>query len=141
MRIVIISFLSGILFAAGLVVSGMTLPTKVTGFLDVTGAWDPSLMFVMMGGIAANAVLFRIARRRGSPLVGNFFRVSPKTMIDAKLIAGSVLFGMGWGLGGVCPGPALVAVASGAVPMLVFTGAMIAGFFIYSRIDEDQFDC
>jgi uncharacterized membrane protein YedE/YeeE len=141
MRTVVISFIAGLLFAAGLVLSGMTLPEKVAGFLDITGQWDPSLMFVMVGGIAVNALLFRLARRRGAPLIGPFFRVSPRTLIDGRLIAGSVLFGIGWGLGGVCPGPAFVSVASGALPLVVFTAAMLTGFFLFSRIDEDQFDC
>ena len=112
------ALLIGLTFGIGLCLSGMTLPSKVIGFLDVGGAWDPSLAFVMGGAIAVGLVLFRLARPRLAP---------PSSRIDRDLVAGSVLFGVGWGLVGYCPGPALVALASLEPKALVFVAAMIAG--------------
>lgn len=108
----------GFLFGIGLCLSGMTLPSKVIGFLDFTGAWDPSLAFVMAGAIGVGFFFFRRARSRLAP---------PSTRIDPALVGGSVLFGIGWGLVGYCPGPALAAIASGEPKALTFVAAMIAG--------------
>ncbi len=108
----------GLLFGAGLALSGMTSPAKVQGFLDITGAWDPSLAFVMAGAIGIGLVLFRIARRRLPP---------PSHRVDPALIGGSVLFGIGWGLVGYCPGPALTALGSLDPKALTFVAAMLAG--------------
>src|SRR6185295_7370618 len=100
----------------GLAVSGMTRPSKVVGFLDVFGAWDASLAFVMVGAIGVHAVLQRVIARRGSPLFEDRFHLPTRRDVDARLLAGAAVFGVGWGLGGFCPGPGLVAAASGAVP-------------------------
>ncbi|NLH79227.1 MAG: YeeE/YedE family protein [Phyllobacteriaceae bacterium] len=108
----------GLAFGLGLCLSGMTSPAKVQGFLDLGGAWDPSLAFVMGGAIAVGAVLFRLARRRLAPV---------STRIDRRLVAGSLLFGIGWGLVGYCPGPALAAIGSLDPKALAFVAAMIAG--------------
>lgn len=118
----------GSLFGAGLVVSGMTQPAKVIGFLDVTGAWDPSLAFVMAGAIAVYAPVYhRVFRPRlqldmPSPL---------PTRIDARLLLGAAIFGIGWGIGGFCPGPAITSLGAGAVPALVVVGAMLAGMLLH----------
>ena len=108
----------GLLFGAGLALSGMTSPAKVQGFLDISGAWDPSLAFVMAGAIGIGLVLFRVARRRLPP---------PSHRIDPALVGGSVLFGVGWGLVGYCPGPALTALGSLDPKALTFVAAMLAG--------------
>jgi uncharacterized membrane protein YedE/YeeE len=118
---------SGLLFGLGLGVSGMTLPSKVIGFLDVTGDWDPSLALVMMGALAVHFVLFRLVRRRPSPIFDTKFHVPTRTDLDGRLVAGAALFGVGWGLGGYCPGPGLVSAATGSVPALTFVLAMSLG--------------
>lgn len=125
-------FASGLLFAAGLVLSGMTKPAKVAGFLDVTGAWDPSLMFVMVGAIGVHAILFRVITRRATPVLGGTFHIPAKKPVDARLVVGSVIFGVGWGLTGICPGPGLVALLSTAAPFVTFVGAMLVGTGLFS---------
>lgn len=118
---------AGALFAVGLAVSGMTLPSKVTGFLDVAGAWDASLAFVMMGAIAVHFVAQRIIRKRPMPLFDTKFHLPTRKDIDPRLVAGAALFGVGWGLGGYCPGPGLVSAASGSPGALVFVFGMTMG--------------
>ena len=118
---------AGLIFGVGLGLSGMTQPPKVIGFLDVFGAWDPSLMFVMMGAIAVHFVLSRLIRRRERPLLDARFHLPAARNLDCKLVIGSAVFGLGWGLGGFCPGPAIVALGSGATAAIVFVGAMAAG--------------
>jgi uncharacterized membrane protein YedE/YeeE len=118
---------AGALFALGLVVGGMTIPAKVTGFLDVGGAWDPSLAFVMAAAIAVYAPLLRRARRLEAPLAADRFHWPSARGIDAWLVGGAALFGIGWGLSGYCPGPALTSLAGGGASALVFVVAMIAG--------------
>ena len=125
-------FSSGVLFATGLVLSGMTTPAKVVGFLDVTGAWDPSLMLVMVGAIVVHAILFRVITRRPVPVLGGVFHVPAPKPIDARLVVGSVIFGVGWGITGICPGPGIVAVWSAAAPFVTFVGAMLAGTGLFS---------
>lgn len=117
----------GLLFAAGLLISGMTLPTKVVAFLDVAGAWDPSLGFVMGGAIAVHLALYKWILRRPSPLMAVRFGIPTRTDIDLRLVAGAALFGVGWALGGLCPGPALVAIGGLGFNTLLFVGAMLAG--------------
>jgi uncharacterized membrane protein YedE/YeeE len=117
---------SGLLFGAGLLVSGMTMPSKVLGFLDVAGDWDPSLAFVMVGGIGINLVLGRLLLKRAAPLFAPAFSGPTVTAIDGPLVLGAVIFGIGWGLGGYCPGPALVTAAGGGQALL-FVGAMLVG--------------
>ena len=122
-----IALVSGGLFALGLVISGMTTPAKVTGFLDVTGSWDPSLAFVMAAAIAVHAPFVRLTRGLRAPLFDTRFHWPTLRGVDPALIAGAAVFGVGWGLSGFCPGPALVSLGAGATPVLVFVGAMIAG--------------
>lgn len=136
MRTLLLSFVCGLLFAVGLVVSGMTLPTKVTGFLDVTGQWDPSLAFVMGGAVVVNAILYRLTRRRASPLFAVSFSMPKRSDIDPRLVVGAIVFGVGWGLGGMCPGPAITAAASLDDRFLVFTGAMIIGIGLFQLWDR-----
>jgi uncharacterized membrane protein YedE/YeeE len=121
------AFAAGIVFGVGLGLSGMTQPAKVLAFLDVFGAWDPTLMFVMGGAILVHFGLSRLIRRREAPLLDTRFHLPTATSLDTKLIAGSALFGVGWGLGGYCPGPAIVSAGSGALAAIVFVGAMALG--------------
>jgi uncharacterized membrane protein YedE/YeeE len=131
-----IAYVSGVLFAAGLAVSGMTHPAKVQGFLDFAGDWDPSLALVMGAGVAVNLVFFRLARRRGAPLLAPAFSLPHQTAIDAGLVAGSAIFGVGWGLGGFCPGPGLVSLAGGAAPTVAFVAAMLGTRALFARADH-----
>ncbi len=121
---------AGAVFAFGLVVSGMTDPHRITAFLDVGGRWDPTLAFVMIGAIGVHAPLAYVIRRRRRPVFEPAFHLQQPTNIDVPLIAGAALFGIGWGLSGYCPGPALVSLGTAAMPVLVFVAAMIAGIAI-----------
>lgn len=127
---------SGMLFGAGLAISGMTKPAKVIGFLDLFGAWDPSLAFVMMGAIAVHLLAYRLMRRRPAPLLAPAFSIPTRRDIDLRLVVGSALFGIGWGLGGYCPGPGITSLATGATSMAVFVLAMLAGMFAAARIES-----
>ncbi|HVV43055.1 MAG TPA: DUF6691 family protein [Nitrobacter sp.] len=127
MLAVFASFGSGLLFGAGLLVSGMTNPEKVLGFLDIFGEWDATLAFVMAGAVAVTAAGFTVARRRGMPLLATTLRWPTRHDIDAPLVGGAVLFGIGWGLVGLCPGPALVNLAGLSLPVIVFVVAMGLG--------------
>jgi uncharacterized protein len=127
---------AGALFGAGLAISGMTRPEKVLGFLDVTGQWDPSLMLVMVGAIALHFVLFRLILRREAPLFGERFHLPTKRDVDAPLLVGSAIFGVGWGLGGFCPGPALVSIGAGSRDALIFVAAMLAGMLIQHAVSR-----
>lgn len=128
-------FASGLLFAAGLGVSGMTDADKVIGFLNAaSGAWDPSLAFVMVGAIAVHLVLFRLIRQRGSPLFAEAFQIPSRTDLNPRLMVGAALFGAGWGIGGYCPGPALVSTTALGAEALVFTGSMIGGMLIFAAV-------
>ena len=118
---------AGIVFGIGLGLSGMTQPAKVIGFLDIFGAWDPSLMFVMGGAVFVHFALARLIRRRDRPLLDTRFHLPTAARVDIPLVAGSVVFGIGWGLGGYCPGPAIVSLGSGAAAAFVFVGAMAVG--------------
>jgi uncharacterized membrane protein YedE/YeeE len=122
------AFGAGVLFAIGLVLGGMTQPSKVIGFLDVAGDWDPSLAFVMGGAIAVFLPLFRLIQRRSGPVCGVKFAVPTRRDIDKPLLLGSGLFGIGWGLAGYCPGPAMTSLGSLAPEAMLFTAAMIGGF-------------
>lgn len=126
----VLAVASGALFGAGLLVSGMTLPERVRGFLDAT-AWDPSLGFVMGGAVLAYALLSRvIVRRRSEPWFDGVFYLPTRQDIDQPLLTGAAVFGIGWGLAGSCPGPGLVAAASGNVGALVFVAAMFSGMWL-----------
>ncbi len=124
------AFGAGALFAVGLAVSGMTRPAKVAGFLDLAGDWDASLAFVMMGAIAVHFVAHRVILRRPAPLFEGSFHLPTRRDIDLRLVLGAALFGVGWGLGGYCPGPGLVSAASGSLGAVVFVAGMTAGMLI-----------
>jgi uncharacterized membrane protein YedE/YeeE len=130
-RTVLVAILSaaaaGAIFGIGLAISGMARPTKVLAFLDVTGAWDPSLAFVMMGAIGVHAVAVAVARRRERTALGGIFHWPKPASIDKPLLVGAALFGVGWGLGGFCPGPALLGAAAGNGGAILFVGAMVVG--------------
>ncbi len=125
------AFACGVVFALGLGLGGMTQPSKVVGFLDVSGAWDPSLAFVMGGALAAHALLRRWIVARPAPLLASSFAVPALTDIDGRLLSGAAIFGVGWGLAGFCPGPAIVAAGGGATAALVFVPAMLAGMLLH----------
>lgn len=130
----IVALVSGLLFGLGLIASGMTDPAKVQGFLDLAGQWDPSLAFVMGGGIAVGVVAFAIGRRRKTAWSGEQMLIPQSTLIDRRLVIGGLLFGAGWGIGGFCPGPALVALGSGLEPAMVFVATMLAGMVIHDKV-------
>ena len=129
------SFASGALFGVGLLVAGMTKPTKVIGFLDVADAWDPSLAFAMVGGIAVHLALYKWIVRRPSPLVEAEFKVPTRRDVDARLVLGAALFGIGWGLGGFCPGPAVTSVIRGGAA-LTFVGSMLTGMALHTLLSR-----
>jgi hypothetical protein len=133
-RVVLAAFAAGALFGAGLAVSSMTDRSVVLGFLDVFGSWNPTLVFVMGGAVAVTAIGFRLALRRSASLLGGEFRLPQRDDIDARLLAGAAIFGIGWGLAGFCPGPALVGAAAGLADAWVFLPAMIAGSWVAGRI-------
>jgi uncharacterized membrane protein YedE/YeeE len=126
------AFLSGLLFGLGLLVAGMANPAKVLGFLDLAGTWDPSLAFVMAGGIAVALTGFLASRRRTQSLLGLPLGHPAATRIDAPLVWGSLVFGVGWGLAGICPGPGLVLLGAGRSEGLVFVAAMVAGMGLHA---------
>jgi uncharacterized membrane protein YedE/YeeE len=127
----ITEFLVGLLFGLGLILAGMTDPGKVLGFLDLAGAWDPSLAFVMGGAIAVGLFAFALARTRTQAFLGNAMQLPNRRDIDTPLIVGSLVFGVGWGLAGFCPGPALVSAGAGQLQAWVFTLAMLAGMAVH----------
>ena len=134
MKALLVSFASGIVFALGLGISGMTRPIKVIGFLDFAGKWDASLAFVMIGAIAVYFIAYRLIRRRIAPMLAEKFSVPERKDIDRNLIVGAAIFGAGWGLGGFCPGPAITSLASGAAPVAVFVIAMAAGIYLHGML-------
>lgn len=125
------AILCGGLFGAGLVVSDMVNPARVLAFLDVTGAWDPSLALVMGGAVIPSSLAYLYRRRLAAPLFADRFHVPETRTIDAALLSGAALFGLGWGLVGLCPGPALAALVTGRWPIVLFVAAMLAGMAIY----------
>jgi len=125
--------IAGAVFALGLAVGGMTVPAKVTGFLDVGGAWDPSLAFVMAAAIAVYLPILRIVRARSRPVLDERFHWPTARGIDLRLVTGSAIFGIGWGLSGYCPGPALASLVGGASSALVFVAAMVTGIAVTRR--------
>lgn len=128
-------FLAGLVFAAGLGLSGMTLPQKVIGFLDIAGDWDPSLAFVMVGSAGVYLLFYRRVVRRAHPLFDTAFHIPTRTDVDLRLVVGAALFGVGWGLVGLCPGPALTALVSGYGKALIFFVAMAAGMYAHRTVD------
>ena len=130
------SFVAGFVFGTGLIVSGMFNPAKVLGFLDLAGVWDPSLALVMAGAVAVGAVAFALAGRRSSTLLGTPIALPTATAIDARLVLGSLAFGVGWGLAGFCPGPALVALGALKLKALVFVVAMLGGMLGFEFVER-----
>ncbi|HET7672516.1 MAG TPA: DUF6691 family protein [Burkholderiales bacterium] len=127
-----LAFAAGLVFGVGLIVSGMTDPGKVIGFLDVAGAWDPSLAFVMGGAILVGFFAFAFAERRARTFLGAALQLPGRRDIDARLVGGAIVFGVGWGLAGFCPGPALVSFGSGQDKAAVFVLAMLAGMALFT---------
>lgn len=131
MKSSIITFLSGGLFAVGLSISGMTMPSKVIGFLDIAGNWDISLMFVMMGAIGVYTFMFHLVRPKMiKPVFASEYKLPTRTKVDLPLITGAALFGAGWGLGGFCPGPVITSAALLDTGVLVFIGTMLVGMYL-----------
>jgi uncharacterized protein len=132
MKASLTSFISGIVFALGLGISGMTRPIKVIGFLDFFGSWDPSLALVMIGAIGVYFLAYRWSLTLTSPVLAAKFSLPMRSDLDWRLVTGAAIFGAGWGLGGFCPGPAIVSLASGAVPVMVFVAAMAFGIYLHT---------
>ncbi len=130
-----VSLLTGLVFGLGLIVAGMVNPAKVLGFLDITGTWDPSLVFVMVGGIGVAAIGFYFAKRQQHALLGGAMDVPRTRGIDQRLVVGSLMFGVGWGIAGFCPGPAVVSVGAGSVQAMIFAAAMLLGMVIFSALN------
>ena len=129
-------FVVGLMFGVGLMASGMTDPGKVIGFLDLFGAWDPSLAMVMGGAVVVGFFAFALAKKRTTTFLGGALRFPTSTQMDKPLVIGSLLFGAGWGLGGFCPGPALVSMADGQSKAMLFVGAMLVGMLGFELMDR-----
>ncbi len=136
----IASLIAGFIFALGLGLSGMTNADKVIGFLNLAGDWDPSLAFVMIGAIGVHVVLYRFILRRPSPLFHDTFHIPTSKDIDRDLVVGASLFGIGWGLGGYCPGPGLVSLSSGGVAAVTFVAFMLFGMFLHKLFIKRRTD-
>jgi len=131
-----LGLLLGLLFGVGLGLSGMTDPAVVLGFLDLLGAWNPALAFVMGGALVVTFVLFRLARQRSQPLAATRFHWPTSTAVDPRLVGGAALFGLGWGLAGYCPGPALASLTAGHAGTFVFVAAMVVGMLGVRFVDQ-----
>jgi len=130
----LVAFIVGLLFAVGLAISGMTQPQKVISFLDPWN-WNPSLLFVMIGAIGVHVISYPIVKRRPSPLLDTKWHVPTRKDVTARLLIGSMLFGLGWGLGGFCPGPGLTSFASGDARAILFVGAMLVGMLLFKKTE------
>jgi hypothetical protein len=133
---ILVTLFAGALFGLGLAVSGMINPQKVIGFLDFAGDWDPTLMLVMGGALLVTIPAFRLILKRPRPLLADGFALPTKSALDARLLGGATLFGVGWGLSGFCPGPAVAALATGLMPVFAFVAAMVAGMALYGLLFE-----
>ena len=136
-RLALAALASGALFGIGLAMSGMTDARRVSGFLDVAGAFDPTLLFVLGGAVATTLLTFRFVLRRGSPVLAKSFQLSSRRQVDGKLLGGAALFGVGWGIAGYCPGPALAGVGAGSMEALWFVPAMVAGMLLHRAIRRE----
>jgi hypothetical protein len=136
MAVTIAAFAVGLLFGAGLAVSHMMDPAFVLGFLDIAGDWNPTLLFTMAGAVLAAAPGYALRHRRSHPVLGGIFQVPTRRDIDARLVAGALTFGIGWGLAGLCPGPALAGLSTGESAFFVFVAAMLAGMAVFEVIDR-----
>jgi uncharacterized protein len=134
MLLILSAFAAGLLFGLGLIVSQMVNPAKVLGFLDIFGAWDPSLALVMGGAVAVSALGYLVAKRRGVPVLAPRLEIPTRRDLDPRLIGGAALFGIGWGLVGLCPGPALVGLTFGPWPVFVFVAAMVVGMAVFRLV-------
>ena len=132
------SLLAGLVFGLGLILSGMANPAKVLGFLDISGSWDPSLGLVMAGAIAVGAVGFALARKRAVSFLGLDMALPKARQVDRRLVGGSLLFGIGWGVAGFCPGPALVALGMGESKAAVFVIAMLVGMAVFELFERKK---
>ncbi|TIC81180.1 DUF6691 family protein [Crenobacter intestini] len=132
------SFAVGLVFGVGLIVSGMSNPAKVLGFLDIAGLWDPSLALVMAGAIGVGLVAFRVAGQRPRAVLGDAMQLPTSREITPRLVGGSLLFGIGWGLAGICPGPALVLLGMGVPQGVLFVAAMLAGMALFSVLERGK---
>jgi uncharacterized membrane protein YedE/YeeE len=132
----VFALLSGIVFGLGLILAGMSNPRKVLSFLDITGLWDPSLIFVMAGAIGVGIIAFTIAKKRTKAFLGDVMHMPTKQDIDRKVIVGGLVFGIGWGIAGICPGPALVLLGAGSKQGVIFLIAMLIGIVLYSVISN-----
>lgn len=130
------SLAAGLLFGVGLIVSGMANPAKVHGFLDLAGPWDPSLAFVMAGAIAVGVLAFSVARKRTVSFLGLQMKLPASGQVDRRLVLGSLLFGIGWGVAGFCPGPAVVALGMGELKAVIFVAAMLAGMGVFELLER-----
>lgn len=128
-----VSLIAGLMFGTGLAISGMLDPSRVRGFLDIFGVWDPSLAFVLGGAVAVSAVGYLISRTMKHPVLDDTFRVPEKNAIDLNLVLGAAIFGIGWGVSGLCPGPAVASLVFAVPAMLAFTFAMLVGVFVHDR--------
>ncbi len=133
------ALIAGLVFGLGLVISQMVNPAKVIDFLDIFGDWDPSLAFVMGAALVVTAIGYRLAWRKPKPFAAEQFQVPGNRTIDKKLAMGAILFGVGWGLVGLCPGPAIAALFIGGLPTIIFLGAMIAGMMLFEGFNRLQF--
>jgi len=138
MKYQVSSFLSGLIFGFGLLLSGMANPEKVLGFLDIAGLWDPSLAFVMGGAVLVGTVSFAFARRRTLSFLGLNMNIPGNRQIDKRLVLGSLTFGVGWGIAGICPGPGIVGLGAGETKAFVFVAAMIAGMILFNIIEKSR---
>ena len=134
--VILSAFITGLIFAIGLGISGMTDTTKVLGFLTLNSDWNPALMLVMGGAIVVHAVVYQIVKRRPSPMFTDGFHIPTRTDIDRPLLVGATLFGLGWGIGGICPGPGVVSIFSGSTEVLVFVVMMAVGAFGWQQIQR-----
>lgn len=132
------SFVAGLVFGLGLILSGMANPEKVLGFLDLAGDWDPSLALVMAGAIAVGLVAFRFAGKRTRSILGLEMKLPSNRQLDKRLVIGALIFGAGWGIAGFCPGPGLVAMGAGELKALVFVIAMVAGMLVFELVERSR---
>lgn len=130
----LMGYIAGLLFGLGLGISGMTDPARVLGFLDLFGAWDPTLMFVLGGAVVTNFIGYRLVFKRSNPIYGEVFQLPTRQDLDVRLLGGSALFGIGWGLSGYCPGPAFASIAGLTVPLAAMLVAMVAGWYLAKAI-------
>lgn len=132
------SLFAGLIFGLGLIVSGMANPEKVLGFLDIAGLWDPSLAFVMGGAIIVGLVAFAVARKRTLSFLGFNMKLPANSQVEKRVVIGSMMFGIGWGIAGFCPGPGLVALGAGETKGLVFVASMVAGMMLFEMIERKR---